>query len=301
VRVDDGVREGDTISPYYDSMVAKLIVHGDTREQALARLDAALAATHIVGLHTNVQFLRHVVATPSFAQGRLDTALIPREAGRLFGQQRVSLAVAAAAVVADVLRAEQALAMPGDPFSQRDGWLSHGERTRRFALSVGGVALPVALDCLHDGALRLRVEGDAPVSGVLFFGDRQGGGMTLNFAGSQHRVFVYKNGALAHVHTESGAIEIEIQDPLAHAGDAPVEGGRLTAPMPGKVVSFAVKPGDVVTRGQALAVMEAMKMEHTIAAPEDGTVSELMYAPGDQVAEGAELLRLARASGQMTE
>jgi 3-methylcrotonyl-CoA carboxylase alpha subunit len=292
VRVDDGVSEGDAISPYYDSMVAKLIVHGDTREQALARLDAALAATHIVGLHTNVQFLRHVLATPSFAQGRLDTALIPREADRLFGQQRVPLAVAAAAVVADVLRTERALATPGDPFSQRDGWLAYGERTRRFALSAGGVALPAELDYLHDGALRLRVEGAAPAAGVLGFSDRQGGGLTVSFVGSQYPVFVYKNGDVAHVHTEYGAIEIDIQDPLAHAGDAPVEGGRLTAPMPGKVVSFAVKAGDEVRQGQPLAVMEAMKMEHTIAAPADGTVAELMYAPGDQVAEGAELLKL---------
>jgi 3-methylcrotonyl-CoA carboxylase alpha subunit len=79
---------------------------------------------------------------------------------------------------------------------------------------------------------------------------------------------------------------------LAHAGDAQSEGGRLTAPMPGKVVSFAVRAGDVVKKGQALAVMEAMKMEHTIAAPADGTVGELLFAPGDQVTEGSELLRM---------
>jgi 3-methylcrotonyl-CoA carboxylase alpha subunit len=82
-------------------------------------------------------------------------------------------------------------------------------------------------------------------------------------------------------------------DRMAHAGDTHADAGRLTAPMPGKVVSFAVKAGDKVSRGQALAVMEAMKMEHTIAAPADGTVEELLYLPGDQVAEGAELLRIA--------
>jgi 3-methylcrotonyl-CoA carboxylase alpha subunit len=79
---------------------------------------------------------------------------------------------------------------------------------------------------------------------------------------------------------------------LLHAGEAPAEGGRLTAPMPGKVVSFAVQAGDAVKKGQALAVMDAMKMEHTIAAPMDGVVAELLYAPGDQVVEGAELLKL---------
>ena len=90
MRVDDGVREGDAISPFYDSMIAKLIVHGDTREQALARLDAALAATRIVGLATNVQFLRRVLASDSFATAKLDTALIAREHGALFGAPRVT-------------------------------------------------------------------------------------------------------------------------------------------------------------------------------------------------------------------
>ena len=84
-------------------------------------------------------------------------------------------------------------------------------------------------------------------------------------------------------------------DALAHAGDTASEGGKLTAPMPGKVVSFSVKAGDAVKKGQALAVMEAMKMEHTIAAPADGVVQELLYAAGDQVTEGAELVRLVAA------
>jgi 3-methylcrotonyl-CoA carboxylase alpha subunit len=92
-----------------------------------------------------------------------------------------------------------------------------------------------------------------------------------------------------------GATQIVSIDLLAHAGEAQADGGRLTAPMPGKVISFAVKPGDKVAKGQALAVMEAMKMEHTIAAPMEGTVAELLFAPGDQVSEGAELLKLATA------
>ncbi|MFM1766141.1 MAG: Acetyl-/propionyl-coenzyme carboxylase alpha chain, partial [Pseudomonadota bacterium] len=98
---------------------------------------------------------------------------------------------------------------------------------------------------------------------------------------------------LAHVFTAQGATRIRLINPLAHAEGAQDEKGGLTAPMPGKVVSFAVKAGDKVKAGQTLAVMEAMKMEHTIAAPKDGEVKELLYAPGDQIAEGAELLKLA--------
>ena len=107
---------------------------------------------------------------------------------------------------------------------------------------------------------------------------------------------VYPQADQLYLFNQHGRSTITLIDRLAHAGEVASEGGRLTAPMPGKVVSFAVKAGDKVTKGQALAVMEAMKMEHTIAAPQDGIVQELMFAPGDQVTEGSELLKLVAAS-----
>jgi len=291
VRFDDGVRPGDVISPYYDSMVAKLIVHADTRAQALARLDAALAATHIVGLTTNVQFLRHVLASESFAKANLDTGLIPREAAVLFDQERVGLALAAAADVAQTLLDERA-AQTVDPFSQTDGWRGLGVAERRFAFEFGAVAVPASLRYGHDGALHLNVgEGPAQASGELSFAATPGG-INLQFAGRRVFVNIYRKGEVAHVFTAQGATQIIAIDLLAHAGESAAEGGRLSAPMPGKVVSFAVKAGDAVRKGQALAVLDAMKMEHTIAAPMDGVVAELLYAPGDQVVEGAELLKL---------
>jgi 3-methylcrotonyl-CoA carboxylase alpha subunit len=292
VRFDDGVREGDVISPYYDSMVAKLIVHGDTREQALARLDAALAQTHIVGLSTNVQFLRHVVHSDSFTSAQLDTALIPREAAVLFHQERVGLALAAAADVAQTLLDERRT-HTADPFSHTDGWRSHGLTTRRFAFEFAGEQVQAELTYLHDGALSFKV-GDA--AGLLEFAATPQG-IDLRFAGQRTLVNVYRKGELAQIHSAQGATQIIAIDLLAHAGEVHAEGGRLTAPMPGKVVSFAVQAGDVVKKGQPLAVMDAMKMEHTIAAPQDGVVTELLYAPGDQVVEGAELLRLGDSAG----
>ncbi len=291
VRVDDGVREGDAISPFYDSMIAKLIVHGDTREQALARLDAALAATHIVGLSTNVQFLRHVVRSGSFAEARLDTALIQREEAVLFRQEPVGLPLAAAAAVAQALLSERAVEA-ADPFSRRDGWRSHGLAQRRFEFDFGGEHVQATLTYDRGGVLQLAVGSVHAVSGPLRFSPAAGGEIEIEFAGQRTRASVYAHGETDHVFTPMGATRIESIDLLAHAGDVQAEGGRLTAPMPGKVVSFAVKAGDTVTKGQPLAVMEAMKMEHTIAAPADGVVQELLYAPGDQVLEGAELLRL---------
>jgi 3-methylcrotonyl-CoA carboxylase alpha subunit len=295
VRVDSGVRQGDSISPFYDSMVAKLIVHGATREQALARMDAALAQTHIVGLTTNVQFLRHVVTSPSFARAQLDTALIPRESAVLFKQEKVGLQMATAAMVAQTLVSESALATQADasgwtdPWAQRDGWRSHGASHRDFMLEFHGEPHTARFTRLHGGALQLTVDGN---TAALQYAAQADGALDVRYGDLRSTVHLYKNGEVAHVFTAQGATQIVAIDALAHAGETHAEVGRLTAPMPGKVVSFAVKAGDVVKKGQALAVMEAMKMEHTIAAPADGTVAELLFAPGDQVTEGAELLKL---------
>ncbi|MBF6629959.1 MAG: acetyl/propionyl/methylcrotonyl-CoA carboxylase subunit alpha [Comamonas sp.] len=290
VRVDDGVREGDAISPFYDSMIAKLIVRGDTREQALARLDAALAQTQIVGLSTNVQFLRHVVTSHAFATAKLDTALIEREKAALFDQTAVPTPLAAAIAVAQQLQAEQAL-QGNDPFSRRDGWQSHAVVRRNFSFLQGSATVDAVLTYGRQGVLQLQV-GD--VQGDLQW-RVQGAGLLVEFAEERSTADVHVQGDARHIFTPRGAAVLELQDPLAHAGEGHSEGGRLTAPMPGKVVSFAVQAGDTVTKGQPLAVMEAMKMEHTIAAPADGVVQELLYAPGDQVTEGAELIRIEAA------
>jgi len=290
VRIDDGVREGDTISPFYDSMIAKLIVHGTDRAEALARLDAALSQTHIVGLSTNVQFLRGVLATDSFANARLDTALIERERAVLFDQEPLGLSLAAAAAIARQMLAETPSDSAAGPFARRDGFRALGQYARRFDFEFHGAEQQALLTYKRDGTLWLKV-GDA--EGAFVVGQLPSGEIQVDFADERQTLNVYEKDATAHVFAGRGASKITAIDRLAHAGDTHAEGGRLTAPMPGKVVSFAVKAGDQVSRGQALAVMEAMKMEHTIAAPADGTVEELMYAPGDQVAEGAELLRIA--------
>ncbi|RZS57907.1 biotin carboxylase N-terminal domain-containing protein [Sphaerotilus mobilis] len=289
VRVDAGVREGDAISPHYDSMVAKLIVWGEDRAQALARLDAALAQTHIVGLQTNVAFLRRVVASRSFAEADLDTALIERERAVLFDQQGLPLHWAAAGVIAQALQAESAL-QGADPWSRRDGWRIHGGARRRFDLKRGEVHHIATLERHHDGRLQLAMgEASWPLAVTALGGDRH----DITLGGERRTLAVHAVGETVAVFGTEGSVELQDFDPIAHAGDHAEAGGRLTAPMPGKVVALLARAGDTVERGQPLAVMEAMKMEHTIAAPRDGVVAELLYAVGDQVGEGAELLRLA--------
>ena len=300
VRVDDGVREGDAISPFYDSMIAKLIVHGEDRAQALARLDAALAQTHIVGLTTNVQFLRQVVKSQAFSNALLDTALIEREREALFGKDFVGRDLAVAAAMAWQLQGEQA-AQGADPFSRRDGWRMSGRYVRSFGFAYRGedftAGLAYGRGTQAPQTYQLGIgEGESRSDAALQWRALADGRLELGLDGKRTVVVVHAQGDQLSIFTEAGSTQITVVDQLTHAGDTGHEGGRLTAPMPGKVVSFTVKAGDKVSKGQPLAVMEAMKMEHTIAAPGDGVVLELLYVPGDQVSEGAELLRIEVAA-----
>jgi 3-methylcrotonyl-CoA carboxylase alpha subunit len=298
-RVDTGFGAGDPIVPHYDSMIAKLIVWGADRGQALARLDAALAGTHIVGLHHNVEFLRRAVNTPAFREADLDTALIERERARLFGQPPLPLPWAASGVVAHAAQAGQA-AETADPWSRRDGWRLHGSAVRRFEIEHGGQRHPVVLERRHDGGCFLTVAGERrawamqplPPDAAHADDTAAGSAYDITWGEQRLRLHVHACGEQVAVFTPQGAALVTEVDVLAHAGEDASEAGRLTAPMPGKVVAWLVKPGDAVRRGQALAVMEAMKMEHTVTAPADGTVRELRYGVGDQVAEGQSLLEL---------
>jgi 3-methylcrotonyl-CoA carboxylase alpha subunit len=288
VRIDRGFDEGDAITPHYDSMIAKLIVWGADRAQALARLDAALAATRIVGLHTNVAFLRRVVNTKAFATADLDTALIERERAALFDVPPLPIDVLGAAAAAHVLAQERALE-DHDPWSRRDGWRLFGTARRQLHLDIGGRREIVAVERHHDGALHLAAGGARHALAVRALGD---GRHDVTLGDRRLDVAVYARGERLAIFTPHGSAAILLVDPIAHAGEGAAAGGSLTAPMPGKIVSVAVKAGDAVKAGQALAVMEAMKMEHTIAAPRDGVVAEVLYAAGDAVGEGAELLKL---------
>ena len=300
-RVDSSVGEGDAISPHYDSMIAKLIVWGEDRAQALARMAAALRATHIVGLHTNVAFLRRVLGTHAFSTADLDTALIEREHAPLFEAPPLAPELAAAGVAAHRLAAEAALE-DADPWSRRDGWRLQGGAQRRLDLQLAGAtagsqqALDAELHRLHDGATVLQLgRGAAAQRHVFAARCTAPDTFDVQLGSQRHTLSVYAKNESYAVFAAGGMALLTQTDPLAHAGEHAGEGGRLTAPMPGKVVSFLAKAGDAVKRGQPLAVMEAMKMEHTISAPRDGVVQELLYGVGDQVAEGGELLRLAAA------
>ena len=312
VRVDDGVREGDVISPYYDSMIAKLIVHAPTREQALAKLDQALAETRIVGLPNNVAFLRHVVQSDSFKHANLDTALIEREKDVLFGQQRGELPWLVATAIVNEL-AQEAQTQNHDPFSKTDAWRAYSHYARPFDLVYHDKPLQAVISQIQGQAFYLTLNAiakaekqGADVVTPIYQGEVRylptaddtftlwlSDGAT---AGKRQQMQAWRHNEQVHVFSNHASDVITLVDSMAHVGEEAQDGGSLKSPMPGQVVAFRVNVGDEVKKGQALAVIEAMKIEHTINAPTDGTVAELLFKAGDLVSDGDELLKLDTGS-----
>ena len=312
VRIDDGVREGDVISPYYDSMIAKLIVHAPTREQALAKLDQALAETRIVGLPNNVAFLRHVVQSDSFKHANLDTALIEREKDVLFGQQRGELPWLVATAIVNEL-AQEAQTQNHDPFSKTDAWRAYSHYARPFDLVYHDKPLRAVISQINEQAFHLTLNAiakaekqGADVVTRIYQGDVRylptaDDTFTLwlsdgETAGKRQQMQAWRHNEQMHVFSNHASDTITLVDSMAHVGEEAQDDGSLKSPMPGQVVAFRVNVGDEVKKGQALAVIEAMKIEHTINAPADGTVAELLFKAGDLVSDGDELLKLDTGS-----
>ncbi|CAB3798287.1 Acetyl-/propionyl-coenzyme A carboxylase alpha chain [Paraburkholderia caffeinitolerans] len=291
VRIDSGVREGDTITPFYDPMIAKLIVHGATRDEALARMRRALEACEVVGPHTNVEFLDRLVTSEPFANADLDTGLIERHHDALFAPQskplRESLALASAALIAR----EGGLGQGASPWQGLAHWRLNGgfEQTIGWRDIESDTALSTTFT--HDGGAQTLACAGSAEHYTWWRGEGANEyGATIGNNRVTGRVFI--DGDVFHVFCLGASMAFEWQNLLAHAADAEHGEGRLTAPMPGKVIAVLVEPGAVVEKGTPLIVMEAMKMEHTIGAPAAGKVTEVLYAVGDQVADGAQLLVL---------
>ncbi len=298
VRIDSGVREGDAITPHYDSMIAKLIVHGEDRATALARLDTALSELHITGLSHNVAFLRRVAATHSFSHAELDTALIEREHSALFEAPALPIAHAVAGALLRLQADAQADAQHHahrDPWSRTDHWRLHGDARQLIKLHIDGQTLAVTLDIQRNGTWQLSWDAVNVSVLPLCRSDAGGEQFEADVHGQRLRLSVYRHGDELDVFTPQGHARVQHLDPLRQV-DEQAAGGRLTALMPGKVVAMLVTEGQQVKQGDALAVTEAMKMEHTLTAPHDGVVSAILCAVGDQLAEGVELLRLEVAA-----
>jgi len=301
VRIDSGVREGDAISPFYDPMIAKLIVWGADRAQALARMAQALAEFHIVGLATNIAFLKRLVEGQAFATADLDTGLIERNGAVLFpaaGPAPVgALALAAAALLADE-QTQTRSAHAADPWTGTHGWRMNGTYRRplsftdEYTATLDSKAYRLGV-AYHPKGWTLDLDGGKHALALV---SRHGARFALRLDGNAVQGTVRREGDFLHVFSGGLHHVLAWSDPLAHAGEHEAAGGRLTAPMPGKVVAVIASGGQQVKKGEPLVIMEAMKMEHTIAAPSDGLVEEILYQVGDQVADGAPLLAFKAAA-----
>jgi 3-methylcrotonyl-CoA carboxylase alpha subunit len=294
VRVDTGVEEGDEITPHYDPMIAKLIVWDENRDGALARMRRALADYRVVGVTTNIDFLSRLVACPAFAGADLDTGLIERSRGFLFPEaaatpKEVLQVAAVGELLYEAHQAREQAKGSGDPWSPwhaRDGWRLNLQANRQIGFRDGESLVEVQVAYERD-SWRLSCAGETVVArGRKLEGDR----FAVELDDRRLIASVIAVGSKRHVFLNGQTWIVERDDPLHLVEAGGAQGGGLTAPMPGKVVALLAQPGAKVEKGAPLLILEAMKMEHTITAPKNGTVKAFCYAAGDQVADGASLV-----------
>jgi 3-methylcrotonyl-CoA carboxylase alpha subunit len=277
LRVETGVRAGDAISPFYDPMIAKLVVHGPDRSAALGALSEALEATEIAGSVTNIAFLAALARDPDFAAGDVDTGLIARKQEALTTAQGPSPEMVSAAILA----ASGLDAMPhdDDPWSLLSGYAHFHPIERRTSLRSGDTELVAFVGVQADGRTMIRFDGEHEKHAVA----KDIASSTARWPG---HVTVFSGGA---------AYDFAVPDPFAKAADAEASAGSMRAPMPGLVKVVRAAKGDAVTKGQALLILEAMKMEHMISAPHDGIVADIA-TEGAQITEGTVLVTFEEAS-----
>jgi acetyl-CoA/propionyl-CoA carboxylase biotin carboxyl carrier protein len=285
IRVDSGLARGTVVGSDYDPMLAKVIAHGEDRPAALRALDAALADTAVLGLTTNIEFLRFLLADPDVAAGRLDTGLLDRRTPD-FAPMPVGDDVLVAAAAYRWLRSWPAA--PNSPWEVPSGWRIAGRAATPIRLRAGERTDHVWLTGSPQRATATVEGGDPRTLSASLHGDRLV--VTLDGLRSEYLVaaadgqtWLSGGGRVAMVE-EVREAPVRAED--AHAGDA-----ELTSPMPGAVVAVGIEDGATASSGDVVVTVEAMKMEHALAAPVDGVV-ELLVAVGDQVKVGQLLARI---------
>jgi len=274
LRVDAGVEAGSEVTPFYDPMIAKLIAHGASRGQSLDRLAAALEGTIAAGPRTNLTFLAALARAPKFRQGEFDTGFIDRHLAELGAApqplDRAAVALAAERLIAHErarIEAGRELEAPASPWDSADAFQLSGTRASALPLIADGERVTAAIAYGAQG-VSVTVGGERPAADAVA-------------VAAADAVYVLRRGRQTEVRLRDLAL-----DEAAEQG----QGGLIRAPMHGKVLAILVDKGAAVKRGQRLAVIEAMKMEHSLTAPVDGTVAEITAVPQAQVAEGAKLM-----------
>ncbi|PSJ61306.1 acetyl-CoA carboxylase biotin carboxylase subunit [Pseudaminobacter soli (ex Li et al. 2025)] len=276
MRIETGVRQGDAISPYYDPMIAKLVVHAEDRHSALGALATALKNTEIAGSVTNIAFLAALAEDADFAAGDVDTGLIGRKQAALTETPQPDATIVARAGLA-------ASGMHGvssdDPWASLTGYSHFHPIERQVSLHRGTEELKAGVTAPGNGRYTVRLDGSQSIG--LTQADLAG---TVTWPG---HVAVFAAGI---------AYTFAVPDPFASAAEAEAGAGSMRAPMPGLVKLVRAAQGDAVKKGQPLLILEAMKMEHTIAAQHDGVIADIA-SEGAQVTDGTVLVRFVEEAG----
>jgi 3-methylcrotonyl-CoA carboxylase alpha subunit len=301
VRVDTGVREGDTVTPFYDPMIAKVIVHDRDRTSAMRRMAALMGETEVVGVNTNAALLKALCSHPAFVGGEVDTGFIERYRGDLFAKAGEAddraFAVATLARLVEWREAAPAATAAGDPWSPwsvQNGFRLLEEGHDEVRWKDGEREVAVIARRRRDGDVGLVLPGGTVEARVL---RSEEGRLAIRLGNDTFTAAVVRrtanDGGIDYtLFADGGSRRLRLLDPLdvtqyeALAADQTA----VRSPLPGKIIDLRVKAGDTVSKGQPLLVLEAMKMEHTLSAPSDGTVKSVRYAVGEQVPEGAELV-----------
>ncbi len=295
VRVDTGVLQGDEISVFYDPMIAKLIVWDEDRSRALRRLASALSDYRIGGTTTNLDFLYNLATAAPFMNADLDTGFIERHRDLVFREreQDIKQDLPAAALALLLVRQRETRAEAGDPWSpwqDSGGWRLNEAHRQLLQIHCHQQDFDVWVERRNNGYCVSWQDQQAFINGSL-----DGDTLLLEREGHRQRAVLASTSEGFILYGQDGACPFHALSPDTGESDAGSGGGDLAAPMNGTVVTLLVDAGTQVAEGTALMVMEAMKMEHTIRAPKDGTVEQFFYQPGDLVDGGAELLQFAAA------
>ena len=294
VRVDSGVVEGDVVTPFYDPMIAKLIVWDETRERALGRLQSAIKRTEIVGVTTNLGFLAQIAGHANFADAKLDTGFIDRHLADLVPAPRATpqriLALAALAVLLE--RADEAgqtaraSADGGSPWHSVAGWRLNDDGHDEIKFIDGEEVIGVPVRYGGGGFVFDFADASVEAQGERDSDDR----LIAVLDGVRSVVTVIHRADAVTVIENNEIYPLGFFDPLAAAEEVDEVVGGVIAPLPGKVVALLAEEGAVVDKGAPLMIVEAMKMEHTVTAPAKGRVTAFRYQAGDAVDEGALLV-----------
>lgn len=294
-RIDSGVEQGQAITPYYDPMIAKIITYGKTRDEALGSLRSALCKTRVAGLETNAQFLHELAAAPDFIAGDVSTRFIDDHEDTLFYHADADARIWATAAIW-----KQAQSKPAndDPWATLSGfrlnrpahevmWIDYENTPSILRLSQSGDHFSASLEPDASAATRREGGGGAKPISFSFSGSRNiDGTIRLEVDGENVVAFAAHHLDALRVWIGADYWDVSMPNPLAGISAHQSSEGSLIAPMPGVITLLSAKVGDKIEAGAPLLMMEAMKMEHAIKAPFDGTIKAYRFSAGDQVKDG---------------